>query len=60
MILTKLQKTMDDRQLTVEELAAKSLMSARSILNAKRGRGVALNTAKRLAICLRMKLEDLI
>lgn len=60
MVLKKLQETMDQKDVTVAELAAKTMMSTRTIDNAKRGRGVSLNTGKRIAIGLKMKLEDLV
>jgi DNA-binding Xre family transcriptional regulator len=59
MVLTKLKEIMDKRGLKVEEVAAKALLSARSIANAQKGRGVSLTTGKRIAISLKMKLEDL-
>ena len=60
MVLTKLQQIMSEREITIEELAAQTMMSSRSIFNAKRGRGVSLNTGKRIAKGLKMKLEHLI
>lgn len=60
MVLTKLQQIMEVRGITAEELAVKTLMSHRSIENAKKGKGVLMNTGKRIAMGLKMKLEELI
>jgi transcriptional regulator with XRE-family HTH domain len=60
MVLTRLAETLKLKSITAEELAAKSLMSVRSVENAKRGRGVSLTTSKRIALSLKMQLEDLI
>lgn len=60
MVLNKLQEAMQSRELTVAELAAKTMMSTRTIENAKSKKGVSLNTGKRIALSLKMKLEDLV
>jgi transcriptional regulator with XRE-family HTH domain len=59
MVLTKLKDVMAEQNMTIEELAAKCMMSARSIIKAKKERGVSLNTCKRIAKGLNMKLEQL-
>lgn len=59
MVLTKLEQVMKDREMTVEELAVKTMLSAKSILTAKKGRGVSLNTGKRIAKGLKLNLEAL-
>ena len=60
MVLTKLDEVLKDRSMTVEELAVKSMLSAKSIYNASKGRGVSLNTAKRIAQGLKLKISQLI
>ena len=60
MVLTKLHKQMIEKQVSAVELADKTIMSVRSIDNAKKGRGVSLGTCKRIAAGMKMKLEDLI
>jgi transcriptional regulator with XRE-family HTH domain len=60
MVLTKLQQIMTERNMTDEQLAAKTMMTSRSIQNAKRGRGVCLNTGKRIAKGLKLDLSQLL
>ena len=59
MVLTKLDNIMCDLNMRDEELAAKTFLTVRSIQNAKKGRGVCLNTGKRIAKGLNIKLEQL-
>jgi predicted transcriptional regulator len=59
MVLTKLNDVLKNRGMTVEELAAKSMLSAKSIYNAGKGRGVSLNTAKRIAQSLKLSVSQL-
>jgi len=51
---------MTERNMTDEQLAAKTMMTSRSIQNAKRGRGVCLNTGKRIAKGLKLDLSQLL
>ena len=60
MVLTQLEKVMGERKISAEELAAKTLMSVRSVENAKKGKGVSLNTGKRISHGLKMKLDELL
>jgi len=60
MVLTKLGQIMEDRGMTVEELAVKAMMSSRSIMNAKKGKGVSRNTCKRIAKAFKIDLGQLI
>ena len=59
MVLTKLQEIMTQLNMTDEQLAVKTMMTSRSIQNAKKGRGVSLNSAKRIAKALKMDLNKL-
>jgi predicted transcriptional regulator len=59
MVLTKLTEILENRGMAIEELAAKTLLSAKTIYNAKKGRGVSLNTGKRIAKTLRLDLSQL-
>lgn len=60
MVLSKLEKIMADRGITSAELAVKTIMSVRSVENAKKRRGVSLMTGKRIASGLKLNLEELI
>jgi DNA-binding Xre family transcriptional regulator len=60
MVLTKLKKIMDDKDLSSEALAVITLLSARSIDKARAGKGISLNTGKRIAKGLKMKPEELV
>jgi hypothetical protein len=42
-----------------EQLAVKTMLTVRSIQNAKKGRGVSLNTSKRIAKGLKLTLKEL-
>ena len=59
MVLKNLTEVMSDRNITVEELAVHTMMSARSITNARRSKGVCLNTGKRIAKALKINLSEL-
>ena len=59
MVLTKLQGVLEDRNMTIAELAVKTMLSVSAIQNAKKGRGVSLATAKRIAQSLKMDLCNL-
>jgi len=49
------------KEMKVEELAVKVLMSARTVEKARQAKiGLPLNTCKRIASGLKMKLEDLV
>lgn len=60
MVLTKLKEIMENKGMTAADLASKAMMSTKSIDNATKGKGVSLNTGKRIALSLKMKLEDLV
>jgi DNA-binding Xre family transcriptional regulator len=59
MVLTKLDYIMCERNMRDEELAAKTFLTVRSIQNAKKKRGVCLNTAKRIAKALKLSVDQL-
>lgn len=59
MVLTQLQRIMEERKITVESLAAVSSVSCRTITSARKGRGMSLNTCKHIAKGLKINLEAL-
>lgn len=59
MVLTKLYAVMTARNISTEELAASTFLSAKTIANAKTV-GVSLPTCKIIAEKLGMELEELI
>lgn len=60
MVLSKLKEAMEVKKVTETELAAKVMLTTRSIQNAMNKKGVTLNTAKRIASGMRINLEQLI
>lgn len=60
MVLTRLKAVMEAKNISSEELAAKTFMSARSIDKAKSGRGISINSGKRIANGLHIKLEEIV
>ena len=60
MVLTQLHDQMVKKRISTVELAEKTIMSIRSIENAKKGKGASLGTCKRIAAGMKMKLEELI
>jgi len=59
MMLPKLQEFMKRNNISDEELAVKSLVSVRSIQNAKRCKSINRNTGKRIAQALKIKIDIL-
>jgi transcriptional regulator with XRE-family HTH domain len=59
MVLTKLTEILKNREMSDEQLAVKTMLTVRSIQNAKKGRGVSLNTSKRIAKGLKLTLKEL-
>lgn len=57
MLLTRLREKRGE--MTQEQLATLAGVSLGTVNGAERGRGVTLNTAKKLAKALRKKVEDL-
>jgi transcriptional regulator with XRE-family HTH domain len=60
MVLTKLPEILKNREMSDEQLAVKTMLTVRSIQNAKKGRGVSLNTSKRIAKGLKLTLDQLV
>jgi transcriptional regulator with XRE-family HTH domain len=60
MVLTKLTEILKNREMSDEQLAVKTMLTVRSIQNAKKGRGVSLNTSKRIAKGLKLTLDQLV
>ena len=60
MVLSQLGAKMQKRNISNVELAAKTMMSSRSIENAKKGKGISINTGRRIAAGMKMKLEELV
>ena len=59
-MLTKLTEILKNREMSDEQLAVKTMLTVRSIQNAKKGRGVSLNTSKRIAKGLKLTLDQLV
>ena len=60
MVLAQLEIIMAERGLSNEQVAAKANLSAKSVMNAKKGRGVSLNTGRHIATALKVPLDKLI
>lgn len=65
MVLKQLSAFMKKHNISNESLAAKATVSAKTIFNAKKGRGINLNTGKRIAAGLaslgqKVKLDELV
>ena len=60
MVLSKLQNVMSEKNISPEHLANAAGVSVRTIENARRGKGVSLNTGKHIAKGIKIKLEELV
>jgi transcriptional regulator with XRE-family HTH domain len=59
MVLAKLAEEMTQQKMRPEDLAAKTGLSIRTILNARDGKSVSLGTASLIAQKLKMRAEAL-